>query len=158
MRLNYKLWFIWKALRKVATTLVKICRIFFHVCLISPISCWYVTRLSRHSVRVHEWTAKLSPFSIQGRLSGFVRIMAAKTLKNPYRLQTVTSISKIRKEKLKVTNSVALVMAFLAAESKNRSSFDNDLHLIFKWSSFDLQMIFICLKLSFNNKVDFSCQ
>ena len=26
--------------------------IFFHVCLISPISCWYVTRLSRHSVRL----------------------------------------------------------------------------------------------------------
>ena len=56
--------------------------------------------------------------------------MAAKTLKNPYRLQSVTSISKMRKEKLKVTNSVALVMAFLAAESKNR-------------------------QLSFNSKVDF---
>ena len=29
-------------------------------------------------------------FSIQGRLSESLRIMAAKTLKNPYRLQTVT--------------------------------------------------------------------
>ena len=25
--------------------------VFFHQCLISPISCWHVTRLSRHSVR-----------------------------------------------------------------------------------------------------------
>ena len=39
---------------------------------------------------VDEWTAKLSPFSIQGHLSEFSRIMVAKTLKHPYRLQTVT--------------------------------------------------------------------
>ena len=53
--------------------------------------------------------------------------MAAKTLKNPYRLQTVTfklckrgKKTKIRKEKPKVTYSVALVKAFLAAENENR--------------------------------------
>ena len=39
------------------------------------------------------------------------RIMAPKTLKNPYRFKTVT-FKKIRKEKPKVTYSVALVMAF----------------------------------------------
>ena len=60
-------------------------------------------------------------------LSEFSRIMAAKTLKNPYRLQTMTlKLSKkekeikIRKEKPKVTYTVALVMAFLAAENENR--------------------------------------
>ena len=53
--------------------------------------------------------------------------MAAKTLKNPYRLQTMTlklskkeKETKIRKEKPKVTYTVALVMAFLAAENENR--------------------------------------
>ena len=39
------------ALRKAVTTHVKKDP-FFHVCLISPISCWHVTRLSRHSVRL----------------------------------------------------------------------------------------------------------
>ena len=65
----------------------------------------------------------LTPFSIQGHLSEFFRAMAAKTLKNTHRLETMTfKLSyerkriKIRKEKLKVTYSVALVMAFLAAE------------------------------------------
>ena len=60
-------------------------------------------------------------------LSEFSRIMAAKTLKNPYRLQTMTlklskkeKEPKIRKEKPKVTYTVALVMAFLAAENENR--------------------------------------
>ena len=39
--------------------------------------------------QVDEWTVKPSPFSIQGRLSEwFFRIMAAKTLKSPYCLQT----------------------------------------------------------------------
>ena len=51
--------------------------------------------LTRHSTfvplgQVDERTAKPSSFSIQGRLSEFFRIMAASTLKNPYRLQTVT--------------------------------------------------------------------
>ena len=58
--------------------------------------------------------------------------MAAKTLKNPYRSQTVTfklsqkrKKTKIRKEKPKVTYSVALVMAFLAAENENRQLEDS---------------------------------
>ena len=53
--------------------------------------------------------------------------MVAKTPKNPYRLQTVTfklsqkgKKTKIRKEKPKVTYSVALVMAFLLAENENQ--------------------------------------
>ena len=52
--------------------------------------------------------------------------MAAKTLKNPYRQQTMTlklskkeKEPKIREEKPKVTYTVALVMAFLAAENEN---------------------------------------
>ena len=36
--------------------------------------------------QIDEWTAKPSPFLIQGRLSGFVQIMATETLKNPYLL------------------------------------------------------------------------
>ena len=57
----------------------------------------------------------------------FSQITAAKTLKNLYFLQTVTSKlsykgkkTNTRKEKLKITYSVALVMAFLAAENENR--------------------------------------
>ena len=53
--------------------------------------------------------------------------MAAKKLKNPYRLQTVTlklswkgKKTKIRKEKPQVTYSVSLVMVFHAAENENR--------------------------------------
>ena len=88
--------------------------------------------LTRHSPfapfgQVDEWTAKPSPFSIQGSLLDFSQITAAKTLKNLYFLQTVTSKlsykgkkTNIRKEKLKITYSVALVMAFLAAENENR--------------------------------------
>ena len=40
--------------------------------------------------QVDEWTTKLLTFSIHGCLSKFPRIMAVKTLKNPYRLQTLT--------------------------------------------------------------------
>ena len=53
--------------------------------------------------------------------------MAAKTLKNPNRLQTVTfklfqkgKKTNIGKLKPKVTYSAALVMAFLAAENENQ--------------------------------------
>ena len=53
--------------------------------------------------------------------------MAAKTLKNPYRLQTVTfklslkgKKTNLRKEKPKVSYFVALVVAFIAAENENR--------------------------------------
>ena len=55
-------------------------KIFFHLCLTSPISCWYVTRLLRHSVRLINERRNPSSISIQGRLSEFFRIMAAKTL------------------------------------------------------------------------------
>ena len=46
-------------------------------------------------------------------------MMAARTLKNPYCSQAVKK-TNIRKEKPKVTYSVALVMAFLAANNENR--------------------------------------
>ena len=51
--------------------------------------------LKRHSPfaplgHVDEWRTKPLPFLIQGRLSDYFRIMAAKKMKNPYRLQTVT--------------------------------------------------------------------
>ena len=87
--------------------------------MISPISCCLITRLSRHFI-------KSSPLSIQGSLSKFSRILAAKTLKNSYFLLTVTfkisykgKRTKIRKEKSKVTYSVALIVAFLASEHEN---------------------------------------
>ena len=59
-------------------------------------------------------------------LTEFFGITAAKTLKNPYHLQTVTI--KLLKKGKKTTerktesysNSVALVMAFLEAENENR--------------------------------------
>ena len=38
--------------------------------------------------QVDEWMAKPSPFSIQGHLSQYFRILAPKTLKNSYPLQT----------------------------------------------------------------------
>ena len=57
----------------------------FHLCLASPISCWHVTRLSRYSIRQ-------SLYHSQSEIvcQRFFRIMAVKTLKNSYRLQTVT--------------------------------------------------------------------
>ena len=78
-------------------------------------------QLTRHSPfaplgQVDEWTAKPSPFSIHGCWSEFSRIMIGKLLKNPYGFQTLTfklsydgKKTKIRKEKPKVTRSVALV-------------------------------------------------
>ena len=66
------------------------------------------------------------PFSIRGRSLEFSLIMAAETLKKLYRPQTVTyklslkgKKTNIRKRKPKATYSVALVMAFLAAENEN---------------------------------------
>ena len=60
-------------------------------------------------------------------LSELSRIMTAKTLKNPYRWQTMRfklcykrKKTNILKEKPKVACSVALVLAFLSAESENR--------------------------------------
>ena len=65
----------------------------------------------------------LNPWSFVG----ISRTMAAKTPKNLYRLQIVLSKlslkgkkTTIRNEKPKVTYSVALVMAFLAAEDENQ--------------------------------------
>ena len=99
------------ALRKAKTTEVKK-NVFFHECLMSPISCLHITRLLHHSVMLmNEWQ---SPHCC---LSEFPQIMAAKKPKNPYCLQTVTfKLSqkgkkiKMRKGKMKVMCSVALVI------------------------------------------------
>ena len=71
--------------------------------------------------------SEASRFLIQGRLSELSRIMAVKTLNTPYRSQKVTfklfkkgKKTDVRKGKPKVTYSVALVTAFLAAENENR--------------------------------------
>ena len=71
--------------------------------------------------------SEASRFLIQGRLSELSRIMAVKTLNTPYRSQKATfklfkkgKKTDVRKGKPKVTYSVALVTAFLAAENENR--------------------------------------
>ena len=51
--------------------------LFIHLCLISPISCWHVTRLSRHLV-MNEWMAKSLPFSIHGFLLKFLGLWLQK--------------------------------------------------------------------------------
>ena len=82
--------------------------VFFQVCLISPISCRHVTRISRHSVSLmnERWSRHHPQSKVVCR--NFFGITAAKTLKNPYHLQTVTikllkkgKKTKIRKEKPK---------------------------------------------------------
>ena len=82
--------------------------VFFQVCLISPISCRHVTRISRHSVSLmnERWSLHHPQSKVVCR--NFFGITAAKTLKNPYHLQTVTikllkkgKKTKIRKEKPK---------------------------------------------------------
>ena len=91
--------------------------------------------LTRHSTfvplgQVDERTAKPSSFSIQGRLSEFFRIMAASTLKHPYRLQKIpyrlqTVTFKLEGEEDQNTRRKLLiqllwVMAYLVAENENR--------------------------------------
>ena len=64
---------------------------FFYVCLISPIICWHVTPPSRHSPRFKSEDRAFTILNLRSfALSEFFQIMAAKTLKNPYRLQIVT--------------------------------------------------------------------
>ena len=114
------------ALRKAITTYVKKYRIFS--------TCVDIANqlLIRHSPlaplgQVDEWAAKPSRFSMQGSLSELSRTMAAKTLKKSVSLtdsavQTFLKGEKTntRKEKPKVTCSVALVLAFLVAGNENR--------------------------------------
>ena len=104
------------------------------MCLISPISCWHVTRLSRYSVRLMNERRNLyhSQINVMGRpmrnLFVFwllrhwkIRIAYRQWRSNfPRRGQK----SKIRKEKLKVTYSVAFATAFLADENGNRQEED----------------------------------
>ena len=111
-------------LRKAVTTHVKKYRIFFTCVDIAS------QLLIRHSPlaplgQVDEWTAKPSRFSIQGSLSELSRIVALKHWK--IRIadrQSGSNFSRrgktnILKEKRKVTYSVTLMLAFLAAENEN---------------------------------------
>ena len=77
--------------------------------------------------QVDKWMAKPSQFSIQVVCLENLQIMAAETLKNMYCWQTVRfklsqkgKKTNILKEKLKVTYSVALVLAFRSAENENQ--------------------------------------
>ena len=53
-------------------------------------------------------------------LSELSRSMVAKTLKNPFRWQTVRFKLSRKGRKLKVVYSVALVLAFLSSKNENR--------------------------------------
>ena len=94
--------------------------IFFHVCLISPVSCWHVTRLSRPSVRLMNERQSLHHSQFKVVCVNFFRLWLLKHWKiriayRQWRSKKKGKKTKIRKEKPKVTYSVTLVMAFLAA-------------------------------------------
>ena len=85
--------------------------------------------LARHSPiaplgQVDEWTAKCSTFSIHGRLWDFFGLWLLKHWKTRIAYRYWRSKTKIRKEKPKVTYSVALVMALLPAENENQQLTD----------------------------------
>ena len=70
---------------------------------------------SRNNSREKAFTTLNTSF-----LSEFSQVMAAKTLKNPYRWQTEGKKTNILTEKPKVAYSVALLLAFLSSENENR--------------------------------------
>ena len=115
------------ALRKAVTTHVKKYRFFFfHVCWYSQSAAY--TSLACCATR-SGWGMKGKAFTILNTscLSELSWIMATKTLKNPYRWQTMRfklswegTKTNTLKEKSKVAYSVALVLAFLSAENENR--------------------------------------
>ena len=84
--------------------------------------------LTRHSPlaplgQVNEWTAKSSRFSIQVVFRRFLELWWLKRWKIRIANSEVSSKGKktnVLKEKPKVTYSLALVLAFLSAESENR--------------------------------------
>ena len=84
--------------------------------------------LTRHSPlaplgQVNEWTAKSSRFSIQVVCRRFLELWWLKRWKIRIANSEVSSKGKktnVLKEKPKVTYSLALVLAFLSAESENR--------------------------------------
>ena len=85
--------------------------------------------LARHSPiaplgQVDEWTAKCSTFSIHGRLWDFFGLWLLKHWKTRIAYRYWRSKTKIRKEKPKVTYSVALVIALLPAENENQQLTD----------------------------------
>ena len=111
--------------RKAVTTHVKNI-VFFHVCWLSQSAAY--TSLAFGSTR-SGWRMNGKPFTIlnTSRLSELSRIMAAKTLRNPYRWQTMRfklsskgKKTNILKEEPKFAYLVALVLAFLPAENENR--------------------------------------
>ena len=101
-------------------TAVYMINIFFHVCLISLISCWHVNHLSHHSVRFERQSLHDSQFKVLCR--DFLRWWRLEHCSQAVRFKLSKKVKKTntRKEKPKVTYSVALVMAFLAANNENR--------------------------------------
>ena len=71
--------------------------------------------------QVDEWKENPSPFSIQGLLSEFSQFMAAETLINSLSLtdNDAQTFLEGKTKCTKVTYSVALAIAFLAAENEN---------------------------------------
>ena len=113
------------ALRKAITTHVKEYDI-FHVCWISPISCWHVTRLSRHSVRLMNERRSLhhSQSKIVCRIFFGLWQLKHWKIRIAYRQWRSNFPRRGRKPKYGKKNQrlciVALVMTFLAAENKYR--------------------------------------
>ena len=113
------------ALRKAVTTHEKKQRI-FHVCLISPISCW--TSLAFRATRSGWWrngevSTIFNPRSLVGIFSdnGCLNTKKFVSLRDSD-VQTFLEgeEDKIWKEKPKVTYSVSLVIAFLAAKNESQ--------------------------------------
>ena len=100
--------------------------VFFQVYLISPISCWHVTRISRHSVSWMNGEAFtiLNPRSFVGIFWDYGSQNTEKSVSltdsdNQASQEGEESQNTERKTE-SYSNSVALVMAFLAAENENR--------------------------------------
>ena len=102
------------ALRKAITSQVKKYNIFSGVFDLL-ISCWHITCL-----------LYVLPFSIQGCLSEFFQIVAAKTLKNLYRWQTVTLKLSYKRKKQNVKRKT---------KSYVFSGFGNEISCGWKWKS-----------------------
>ena len=106
-------------------TAVYMINIFFHVCLISLISCWHFNHLSHHSVRFERQSLHDSQFKVV--CQDFLRWWRLDhwKIRITHRQWRSNSPRKWRKpiyekKNPKNTYSVALVMAFLAADNENR--------------------------------------
>ena len=109
--------------------------VFFHVCWYSQSAAY--TSLAFGATRSGWWKNRKALMILNTScLQGLSRIMAAKTLNNLYRWQTVTfklslkgKKTNVLKEKPKVAYSVALVLAFPSIIKKNKNRQLGDLPL-----------------------------